>query len=127
MKVVLASRNAPDGSYYRSLTVGRTYEVLGIEGDLYRLLNDRDEPIFEPECFKVIDAVEPSHWISAIVDGAALVAAFRSHDHAAYRSNDRNWVILAWGLSRSQPRRLPACSDFGGFRCAKVQSAGASR
>jgi hypothetical protein len=70
MKVMLESRDAPDGSNYWSLTVGLIYEVLGISCDLYRLLDDCDEPIlFDPECFKVIDPTEPSHWISRIVDG----------------------------------------------------------
>jgi len=65
MKVVLESSLAPDGSHYWSLTVGRIYEVLGIECDLYRLLDDREEPIlFDPRCFKVVDSAEPSHWLS---------------------------------------------------------------
>jgi len=70
MKVMLESRDAPDGSNYWSLTVGRIYEVLGIEGDDYRLLDDCDEPyLFDPQCFKVIDPAEPSHWISSVDDG----------------------------------------------------------
>jgi hypothetical protein len=71
MKVVLETRDAPDGSNYWSLTVGRICEVLGIECDLYRLLDDCDKAIlFESECFKVIDAAEPSNWILSIEDGA---------------------------------------------------------
>jgi hypothetical protein len=70
MKVELETRDAPDGTNYWSLTVGRIYEVLGIECNLYRLLDDCDEPIlFEPECFKVIDPAEPPHWLSSIEDG----------------------------------------------------------
>jgi hypothetical protein len=65
MKVVLELSLASDGSHYWSLTVGRIYEVLGIECDLYRLLDDREEPIlFDPRCFKVVDSAEPSHWLS---------------------------------------------------------------
>jgi hypothetical protein len=70
MKVVLKTRDSPDGSEYWSLTVGRIYEVLGIEGDWYRLLDDKNEPIlFDPACFQVTDDCEPSLWVSEIDDG----------------------------------------------------------
>jgi hypothetical protein len=56
-----------------SLTVGRAYEVLGIEADSYRMLTDEDadhgpnEPVlYEPECFQVIDASEPAFWVSEL-------------------------------------------------------------
>ena len=58
-----------------SLTVGRTYEVLGIEADCYRVLTDEDTPncpndpvLYESECFRVVDAAEPSFWQSTIGD-----------------------------------------------------------
>ena len=65
MKVVLRNRDAPDGSNYCSLTVGHEYEVLGIESDNYRLLNDGGEPIvFDRTCFAVVDPCEPIFWVS---------------------------------------------------------------
>jgi hypothetical protein len=65
MKVVLRSPSAPDGTEYRSLTPGRVYEVLGIEGDWFRLLDDTDDPIlFDPVCFEVTDPVEPEYWVT---------------------------------------------------------------
>ena len=46
--------------------MGRVYEVLGIEADQYRLLNDEnarsygnDPLLFEPECFKIVDSEVP--------------------------------------------------------------------
>ena len=58
-----------------SLTVGRVYEVLGIEADSYRVLTDEDNPnspndpvLYEPECFRVVDDSEPPFWLSAIGD-----------------------------------------------------------
>ena len=55
MKVEVTTRNAPDGSHYWSLTVGRAYVVLGIEADWYRLLNDRQEPVlYDPVAIKEI-------------------------------------------------------------------------
>jgi hypothetical protein len=71
MKVVLNSQSAPDGSHYWDLTGGDTYEVLGIECDLYRILDDQNEPIlFHPICFEVIDSKQPENWISSVKDGA---------------------------------------------------------
>jgi hypothetical protein len=44
--------------------------VLGIECSRYRLLDDCNEPfLFEPECFRIVDETEPSHWLSFIEDG----------------------------------------------------------
>ena len=50
-----------------SLTIGKEYEVLGIEADDYRLLGDPgtfprgNEPfLFDPACFRIVDAKEPA-------------------------------------------------------------------
>lgn len=66
MRVVLRSSNSPDGRRFWSLTVGREYEVLGIEADDLRLLDDLGEPIlFDAVCFELVDPVEPAFWVSA--------------------------------------------------------------
>jgi len=56
--------------YSLSLTIGRIYEVLGIEADTYRLLTDAESKphgnvpvLYEPACFNVIDPEEPDFWI----------------------------------------------------------------
>jgi hypothetical protein len=70
MKVELTTRDSPNGTNYWSLTAGRIYEVLGIEGDWYRLLDDRQEPVlFDPVCFRLVEADEPSNWVSEFDDG----------------------------------------------------------
>ena len=53
-----------------NLTLGRHYEVLGIEGNDYRILADEDsnsfpnEPfLYDPECFQVVDSSEPHYWL----------------------------------------------------------------
>jgi hypothetical protein len=70
MRVSLEKPDAPDGTRYWTLTPGRSYEVLGIEGDWLRLLDDRGEPVlFDPACFRVIDPVEPSCWVSSVEEG----------------------------------------------------------
>jgi hypothetical protein len=65
MRVVLRNPVAPDGRRHGSLTAGGEYEVLGIDGGWYRLLNDRDEPVlYEAGCFEVVDPCEPEFWVS---------------------------------------------------------------
>ena len=51
------------------LTMGRIYEVLGIEADAYRILSDPegvgggDDPgLYEPACFRVVESNEPDFW-----------------------------------------------------------------
>ena len=66
---------APDGRNV-GLVPGRVYEVLGIEGDYYRILTDGDHPhcpndplLYEPEIFRVIEESEPEFWVSEYDDG----------------------------------------------------------
>jgi hypothetical protein len=58
-----------------SLTIGKEYEVLGIEADDFRILDDPDsEPygndpvLFSPDCFEVTDDTKPSFWICSVGD-----------------------------------------------------------
>ena len=52
---------------HHSLTIGQDYEVLGIEADMYRILNDGGEPVlFHPLLFHIIDPAEPSFWTCEI-------------------------------------------------------------
>ena len=74
MLVTPIKTRAPDGRVV-SLTVGRVYEVLGIEADNYRVLTDEDTPydpndpvLYEPECFKIVDETEPDFWINETGD-----------------------------------------------------------
>ncbi len=76
MRVVLRNPFAEDGRDFRhSLTVGGAYEVLGIEGDSLRLINDCGEPVlYDPECFEVIDPTEPEFWVEAFAEEAERYA-----------------------------------------------------
>jgi len=54
-----------DDPRYCDLSAGQTYLVIGIEADDFRLLNDRGRPFLYPaELFDVIDAREPSDWVT---------------------------------------------------------------
>src|SRR4051812_39509771 len=70
MRVRLVTPEAADGTRYLSLTTGTEYNVIGIECDWLRLVNDRGEPVlYDPACFQVTDATEPPDWVSVVEDG----------------------------------------------------------
>lgn len=51
---------------HKSLTHGKLYEVIGIEADYYRIINDLNDPcLYEPAYFKVEDPAEPTFWVSS--------------------------------------------------------------
>ncbi|MEO8217794.1 MAG: hypothetical protein ABI718_11995 [Acidobacteriota bacterium] len=69
MKVRLKTRNASDGMVLWSLTLGHDYEVLGLESDDYRVLDDTREPyLFPADCFVVVEAREPEFWVCSLGD-----------------------------------------------------------
>ena len=54
---------AEDSTNYPDLTVGNVYQVIGIEADDYRILNDEGQPYLYPyTLFIVVDAEEPAEW-----------------------------------------------------------------
>jgi len=69
MRVRCTTTRCPDGRS-ASLSVGEAYEVLGIEGGFYRLIDDLGDPVlFEPELFELLDDTRPSGWVSEIIEG----------------------------------------------------------
>lgn len=58
------------------LTVGWVYEVIGIEADWYRILNDSGSPVlFDPALFQATDPRRPAHWKTRRLDGAEYAYA----------------------------------------------------
>jgi len=58
-----------------TLTIGREYEVLGIEADSYRILNNpetwpygNDPVLFAPQYFEIVDPTIPTFWNCTIGD-----------------------------------------------------------
>jgi hypothetical protein len=69
VKVQLTSQETADGGDCKALTIGRVYEVLGIEAEWLRLLNDNREPVlYDPGCFSIVESSEPANWVSVMVD-----------------------------------------------------------
>ena len=49
------------------ITMGKSYQVIGIEADAYRILNDDSDPcLYEPGNFEVVDPHEPKFWESEL-------------------------------------------------------------
>lgn len=47
------------------MSIGHDYEVIGIEADYYRVINDDKEPfLYNPNQFKVVDSIEPQFWVT---------------------------------------------------------------
>ncbi|HEY3137059.1 MAG TPA: hypothetical protein VGL29_13605 [Blastocatellia bacterium] len=50
---------------YQDLTFGRLYDVIGIEADDFRILNDAGRPFLYPaNLFSVVDARKPTDWVT---------------------------------------------------------------
>lgn len=60
---------------HHGLTRGRTYGVIGIEADSYRLLNDNGGPfLYDRDCFEVVDPAMPADWIVTRGDEGEIYA-----------------------------------------------------
>lgn len=81
MKVRCTVNTEPDDldptiTIQHALTVGGVYEVIGIEADWYRLLDDFGRPaLFAPALFEVVDPARPTGWIVRQEDGAEYAYA----------------------------------------------------
>ncbi len=96
MKVRPVTDKDQDGNPL-SLSLETEYEVLEIECNLYRLLNDPDkwpygnDPVlFEPELFEVTDAREPEFWITETIDGDRYSSPPGWKDYLLEKYHDRN-------------------------------------
>lgn len=56
------------------LTIGKIYDVIGLEGEYYRIINDSNEPIlYTKELFEIIDSNIPADWIETKFDDEIFV------------------------------------------------------
>jgi len=66
----------PSVTVQHALTAGGVYEVIGIEADWYRLLDDFGCPtLFAPHLFETVDPARPTQWIVRQEDGAEYAYA----------------------------------------------------
>lgn len=57
------------------LSHSKDYEVIGIEADYYRILDDDDNPVlYAPGLFVATDAGEPEEWVKTVGDDGELYA-----------------------------------------------------
>jgi hypothetical protein len=56
-----------DSALEGALAPGQCYSVIGIEADDYRILDDTGRPfLYSASAFDVVDAAEPTDWISEL-------------------------------------------------------------
>lgn len=54
---------------YRDLTSGQLYDVIGIEADDLRIINNVGRPfLYPPDLFSLVDAREPTDWVTEFGD-----------------------------------------------------------
>lgn len=103
---------------HSGLTPGKHYEVLGIEADSYRVLDDRDDPIlYDPSGFRVVDSVEPTFWTSKTGEdgeryaypGQWVGGFFEDYHDGVRRVRDEFWN----DLSRLYPETYEERSQAG--------------
>lgn len=68
-----------------SLTLSRTYRVLEICADSFRLLNDRDDPVlYRSRLFDILDPSIPNDWVTTIDEDGDRYAGPRSLSEYAW-------------------------------------------
>jgi hypothetical protein len=54
---------------YRDLALGQLYDVIGIEADELRIINNMGRPFLYPaDLFSLVDAREPTDWVTEFGD-----------------------------------------------------------
>jgi hypothetical protein len=63
MRIQFVARNS-NAAKYKDLTVGNIYQVIGLEANDFRIINDEGLPyLYPPELFSIDDEHEPEDWI----------------------------------------------------------------
>jgi hypothetical protein len=89
---------------HANLTIGRRYEVLAIENDIYRILDDSDDPVlYDPSCFNIIYDSRPSFWICSTGEDGELyceppewagICFFEKYHDGVESVRDEFWKVL---------------------------------
>jgi len=75
MRVRCLTNHHPDGRL-AALTPGEAYEVIGIEADDLRVIDDSASPVlFEPAMFEVVDPARPADWITTTGEDGEVYAS----------------------------------------------------
>ncbi len=95
---------------HSGLTQGRTYVVVGVDDQHYRVMDDAGEPILFPkELFSVVDGTIPSGWVRVEYDdgeyhidpletsGVGFYEDYFDRDERAVAAFNRAYEVLAKG------------------------------
>jgi hypothetical protein len=63
-----------DESQHRGLSVGELYDVVGLSGAYFRVIDDDDRPVLYPKgLFDVVDPTIPADWITITADDVSYI------------------------------------------------------
>ena len=58
-----------DESEHRGLSIGAVYDVVGLDSENFRVIDDDDEPFLYPKAsFEIVDPAIPEDWVTETVD-----------------------------------------------------------
>src|SRR5262245_24239469 len=58
-----------DESEHHGLSAGTVYDVVGLDSDNFRVIDDNDQPFLFPKAlFEIVDPAIPDDWVSKTVD-----------------------------------------------------------
>ena len=74
------------GEYQGSdMEIGRVYEVIGVEADCYRILNDSNQPLlYNPNQFEIVSSREPDFWVTEYGEDGERYSYPASWSHAGF-------------------------------------------
>lgn len=106
MRVRCLTTRCPDGRVAR-VTPGEIYEVIGIEANAYRIIDDRNDPVlFDPELFEVVDGVRPDDWVEAWYDGEEYAYPAPFNEPGFWEDYHEHEPMARLAFSRFLNRRL---------------------
>jgi hypothetical protein len=82
MKVQYINEGEYEGT---DMTIGKIYEVIGMEADSYRIVNDCNMPfLYDPKQFEIVSNCEPDFWVTKFGEGGERYAYPTTWNHAGF-------------------------------------------
>ncbi|MEJ1356937.1 MAG: hypothetical protein RPU52_08105 [Candidatus Sedimenticola sp. (ex Thyasira tokunagai)] len=73
------------------MTIGQVYEVIGIEANDYRIINNEKQPyLYNPEQFEIVDPNKPLFWVTEIKQDTHILTSLNCIPHIGSVTFDTN-------------------------------------
>ncbi|MBU2983980.1 hypothetical protein KO528_01335 [Saccharophagus degradans] len=91
--------------------IDKVYEVIGIEADYYRIIDDSNMPfLYDPNQFEIISSDEPDFWITEIGEDGERYSYPAAWSHAGFFEDFHDNVSSVVSQFWSEYRSLYAAS-----------------